>query len=332
MEITTDRIIFILDKVEVRAYKQTSCLYANVGNEIEEFEPDWILVSSEDFGHQLLRTALAIFTSRVIFLARTTQFLPFGPASFWPNDNGSNLIRKVRAVVAVSHFISDYIQKYSGVKTSVVPLPNFGSGPFPSYNSFERGYIVMINPCAVKGISIFLQVARALPQISFAAVPSWGTTDADRAALEVMPNVSLLTPCENVEEIYAKTKILLVPSLWDEAYGKVVIEAMVRGLPVLASNVGGLPEAKLGVEYVLPVQSIKKYSNNLDSRMVPLADIPSQNATPWVEALTALLASQSLYERISSESRKRAYEHVARAKIENFESFLKSLGSSSVRH
>ena len=40
-----------------------------------------------------------------------------------------------------------------------------------------------MNPCAVKGISIFLALADAFPETVFAAVPTWGTNEQDRAAL-----------------------------------------------------------------------------------------------------------------------------------------------------
>ena len=46
-------------------------------------------------------------------------------------------------------------------------------------------------------------------------------------------------------------------SWWTEAAGPEI--AMVRegrGVPVMAANVGGIPEAKMGVPYLLPVRPI----------------------------------------------------------------------------
>ena len=39
-----------------------------------------------------------------------------------------------------------------------------------------------------------------------------------------------------------------MPSLW-QAFGRIVVEAM-HGIPVIASDAGGLAEAKLGVDYL----------------------------------------------------------------------------------
>lgn len=38
-------------------------------------------------------------------------------------------------------------------------------------------------------------------------------------------------------------KILPIPSQWEEAFGRVAIEAMVNGIPVIASNVAGLRDS-----------------------------------------------------------------------------------------
>ena len=55
----------------------------------------------------------------------------------------------------------------------------------------------MINPCAVKGISIFLEVAERLPAHEFGVVPGWGTTADDRRALQRLPNVRV--PAERAQ-------------------------------------------------------------------------------------------------------------------------------------
>jgi len=44
------------------------------------------------------------------------------------------------------------------------------------------------------------------------------------------------------EEIYNEIDILIVPSLWNEPFGRIVPEANSYGVPVLVSNRGGLPE------------------------------------------------------------------------------------------
>lgn len=43
-------------------------------------------------------------------------------------------------------------------------------------------------------------------------------------------------------ERYTEYDVLLLPSRWPEPFGRVMLEAMARGLPVVAANTGGTPE------------------------------------------------------------------------------------------
>ena len=47
---------------------------------------------------------------------------------------------------------------------------------------------------------------------------------------------------EELEKIFKKCSYLLVPSVWYEIFGLVIMEAMNKGLPVIASNIGAIPE------------------------------------------------------------------------------------------
>ena len=46
-----------------------------------------------------------------------------------------------------------------------------------------------------------------------------------------------------MRKVYRTAKLVLVPSQWRETWGRIVTEAHFNGIPVLASDRGGLPES-----------------------------------------------------------------------------------------
>lgn len=295
---------------------------------LRAFDPDWTLIN--EHGVLLLATALEEHDpSRTVVVAQSIiTHLPT-EADAGLEDSIRSLLRRAAGIITISDYMRDYIRQWSGLDSTVLHFPSYGPGPFMRFDNFDGGYVTMVNPCAYKGISIFLSLARELPRVRFAAVPLWGTTPEDRAALERLPNVTLLRPSPDLDDIFERTKILLVPSVWGEAYGQVVVDAMLRGVPVLASNVGGLPEAKLGVDYVLPVNVVERYVLDAGGQVQPV--IPEQDVRPWVETLGRVLNDRALYERLSRDSREAALSFVGGLGPIPFERYLEGLAASGQR-
>jgi len=319
--------VFRYNGVEVHATWEQVPLSDYLLRQIREFEPTWTLIA-EDCTN-LIEVAREADPSRMIHIIQSTVVLPYGPMSAQPNPIKAKWCRRVGGVITLSRYLQDYVRRWNERESEVIPFPVYGSPPFPNYGNLAQGYVTLINPCLVKGLPIFLDLARALPEVAFAAVPTWGTTSADRAALEALPNVTLLAACEEADSIYAQTRVLLVPSLWDEGFGMVAVEAMLRGIPVLASNTGGLPEAKLGVDYVLPLRPIEGYGDTPSDQVLAEPIIPPQDAEPWKAALREVLSNQTCYERVSEQSRAAALKFVETLSIERFENFFESLASKS---
>ncbi len=292
---------------------------------LRDFDPDWTLVN--EHGILLLATALEEHDpARTVVVAQSiiTHLPTEGDAGL--EDSIRSLLARAAGIITVSNYMRDYIRRWSGLDSTVLHFPSYGSGPFIRFNNFDGGYVTMVNPCVYKGVSIFLSLARDLPRVRFAAVPLWGTSEEDRAALARLPNVTLLKPSPDLDDIFELTKVLLVPSIWGEAYGQVVVDAMLRGIPVLASNVGGLPEAKLGVDYVLPVNMIERYELDDEMRVQPV--IPEQDVRPWAETLGRVLTDRALYERLSLASREAALAFVGGLGPLPFERYLGGLAAA----
>ena len=296
---------------------------AALKDQIRGFQPDWVLISSEDIGQALLRAAHEAAPGRVVYLAHTPQFYPFGPASWSPDGEGAELVANSAAIVAIGHHTANYIGAHLGRRAEVIHPPIYGAGPFAQFGAGR--WIGMINPCAVKGISIFLALAAEFSQYEFAALPGWGTTAADRRALLALSNVTVLRNCRNIDAVLENTRVLLVPSLWFEGFGLVVVEAMLRGIPVLASDAGGLVEAKLGTGFVIPVRPIERYDTVFDDQGLPRPVLADQDLAPWRNALEQLLMDRDLYTRASGEARDAAAQFVSGLRSLQLEEYLLEL-------
>jgi glycosyltransferase involved in cell wall biosynthesis len=316
----------VVDGIAIRRVSDLALHAERLTEEIRAYRPDWVLVSSEDVTQRLLRAAERGAPGRVVYLAHTPQFFPFGPESWNPDAEATRIVERAAGVVAIGQHMAAYIGKHSGAKAAVVHPPIYHQAIYGDAAVGAGGSLVlMINPCIVKGIEIFAEVAARLPELPFGALTGWGTTASDRALLARHKNIELIGSVRDIDEVLGRARMLLMPSIWYEGFGLIVMEAMLRGLPVVSSDSGGLMEAKAGTGYVIPVRPIERYEPVFDENHMPRPVRGAQDAEPWVAAVNRLASDDAAHHEEAERSRAAAQWFVGGLRVDALEEYLLSL-------
>ena len=98
--------------------------------------------------------------------------------------------------------------------------------------------VTCVNLSERKGGDVFWSVAAAMPDTLFLGVLG-GYGEQIQGDL---PNVEVVMPTRDMRTVWARTRLLLVPSI-AESWGMVGIEAMTNGIPVVAHPSAGLCES-----------------------------------------------------------------------------------------
>ncbi|WP_226019612.1 glycosyltransferase family 4 protein [Novosphingobium sp. FKTRR1] len=111
---------------------------------------------------------------------------------------------------------------------------------------FTFGYLGRVTEA--KGVNLLIDAAKTLPQDNswqmIIAGDGQPNLERFRAAASGLP-ISLpgfIAPRNFFEQI----DVLVVPSIWAEPFGRIVIEAYHMGVPVLGSAIGGIPDLIVG--------------------------------------------------------------------------------------
>ena len=80
--------------------------------------------------------------------------------------------------------------------------------------------------------------------------------------------------------LMSEMDVLVVPSIWQEAFGRVIVEALASGIPAVATNVGGIPEV-LGANF---------------SRLLAKSDDPQSLADSVMRAFEWLNSEKNMME------------------------------------
>ena len=246
---------------------------------LESERVEWLVWATHDRGRNVLRYATDIWRAAQFFRQHALQLLHinYGTIGWKPAEvlaarllripvvnhlhvsfeRPSSFMRYSSAVVAVSRYVADHTQSL-GVPKRVIhnlsDLERFGGG---TNLRRELGYaendviIAFLGQLIrVKGLEMFVEVATRIddPRARFVvAGPLRNTqgayTDAEvRALVARDPRIRYLGYREDVENIYATSDLIVMPSQWEEPCAMVLFEAAAAGKPVVATATGGTAE------------------------------------------------------------------------------------------
>ena len=181
--------------------------------------------------------------------------------------------------VANSLFTQSQFKRMFDITSSVIyPMVD----PYKYRTVSSRQNVTFINPHPHKGVDIALDIAACCPDIPFVFIKTWSlSADQEsylRGRVAQLSNVTVLPSTTDMKSIYGKARIVLAPSRWEEAFGRIAAEAHLSGIPVVGSDRGGLPEA-IG-----------------PGGIIVRADAPIEN---WVDAVRRLWTDADLYKEKS---------------------------------
>ncbi|MEU0937578.1 glycosyltransferase family 4 protein [Embleya sp. NPDC005971] len=103
--------------------------------------------------------------------------------------------------------------------------------------------VTLVNRCHEKGGMVLRALAQRMPDTRFLAVTgAYGeqVSYAGQGNVEVLDQVSGAAAMRDL--VYARSRVVIMPSTY-ESWGRVAVEAMASGIPVVASPTPGLHEA-----------------------------------------------------------------------------------------
>jgi len=213
--------------------------------------------------------------------------------------------RDVDLIVTNSRATADLYKRRLGVEP--VPVGTFLDPSNVVAENHSRDRLLFVNPTLEKGAGLVIRLAMMLekhrPDMVFEVVESRGSwtqllrqvTKALGDPRERLENVVLTPHTHDMRPVYGRARALLAPSLWWESAGRVLIEAMLNGIPAVITDRGGMPEVVQGGGIILKLNAVyyEKPYNRLP---------PEEELEPVARKLEALYDDSDFYAKLSAKA------------------------------
>jgi glycosyltransferase involved in cell wall biosynthesis len=255
-----------------------------VMRQLKRHAPDYVITTDEDY-----LTLFSAWFSNIpgfhMFKApvSTQRFAASGYARFL----------KGRTVFANSRFHQGRIRDLLNLESVLwYPLPTFGAYRVRRDKRRANRIGFSSTQGRAKGNEIITEIAQRMPERSFIVV---GGRYDPRSSVS-LKNVECWGHIPEMTRFYREIDLLLVPSLWEEAFARVILEAAVNGIPVIANRRGGISEA-LGDGGVLI-----DWDQSREPDINAIAD-------QYVKTIRRILDDEDLYQRYSRKALTRSAEY-----------------------
>jgi glycosyltransferase involved in cell wall biosynthesis len=153
--------------------------------------------------------------------------------------------KAVDKFIVVSQFAMDKFIQGGLPADKLVWKPNFLQTE-PEPGAGQGGYAVYVGRLSIeKGLGVLLDAWRKLDrQFPLKILGDGPMAGLVTEAMQEMPQIEWLgrRPSHEVYDIVGNAAFLVFPSEWYETFGQVAIEAFAKGTPVVASDIGAIPE------------------------------------------------------------------------------------------
>lgn len=235
-----------------------------------------------------------------------------------PGYKDKNVFKDVSVVITDTQATADLYKERHGLELKVAGKFIDRAAIVPTVPR-RPDYITFINPSFEKGVSVFMPLARLAaqecPEIKFLVVQSrgrWGNAlHVLKFKPEDFPNIKVIGHQTNMRPVYASTRALLLPSLWHESGARVIAEAQLNGIPILASNTGGSPELVGSGGKIFDLPEIVKEKKTA-------VHVTEADLRPWLDEIRRLWHDPDYYAAMCAKVEKEAVQHDIGRNAERF--------------